>query len=594
MPRRASEGHIRTGRALAMLRDADPSLALVGFVQTGLVGTLARAVSNQGSFLTVATQVRQQMQVDVALVRRDLARLAEGLAETARELRSHIIRAHEWERALDLEAMVDLVVQHSDMLPTWQDGKMPEWFMRLHRAKRKVYEACLAGLREQSSKLFQPFLVLFLRAGLVLLKAMEACGAPAANYRNELQRFRLESEHLAGSLDWQALLQDETTSPIQICSLLEATLEGFSIAAVALCRELWQAAQPHNCVVRFTAKPTALALEFNILKKGDTAHAQEGSFDNKLKIHLFEDMQLTDETLQVFAARMPHSLTSLSSSFVSSIKFSDASPKIFAGRLPQRLTSLSLDFLSNEQFTDASLKELAVRLPQSLTSLSLNFWQNRQFTDASMKELAGRLPQRLSSVSLNFEQNRQFTDASMKELAGRLPQSLTSLSLNFGQNMKFTDACLNELAGRLPQGLTSLSLNFRQNTRFTHASLKELAGRLPQGLSTLSLNFEQNMEFTDASLKELAGRLPQRLTSLSLNFAKNMEFTDASLNDLTVRLPQSLTFLSLNFWLNMEFTDSSLKELAGRLPQSLTCLSLDFWCGRFTDACRFRKFLASK
>ncbi|CAE7321511.1 mdlA, partial [Symbiodinium microadriaticum] len=236
----ATEGLIQTGRALTMLRDANPYL--------------------------------QQIQVDVALVRRDLARLAEGLVETARELRSYIIHANEWERALDLEAMVDLVLQHPDMLPTWQDARMPEWFMRLHAAKRKVYEACLAGLREQSSKLFQPFLVLFLRAGLVLLKAMEACGA---------------------------LLQDETTSPIQICSLLEAALEGFSIAGIALCRQLWRAAQPHDCVVKFAAKPTARALEFNILKKQeDFADAQEGSLRNTLNIHLFEDMQLTDETLQ--------------------------------------------------------------------------------------------------------------------------------------------------------------------------------------------------------------------------------------------------------------------------------------------------------
>ena len=295
----ATEGHIQTDRALTMLRDATPYLASVGSVQTNWVGTVAQAVSNQGSFLTAATQMRQQMQVDVALVRRDLARLADGLAETARELRSCIIHAHEWERALDLEAMVDLVVQHPDMLPTWQDGKMPEWFMRLHTAKRKVYEACLAGLPEQSSKLFQPFLVLFLRAGLVLLKAMEACGAPAANYKSELQRFRLESEHVAGSLDWQRLLQDETTSPIQICSLLEAALEGFSIAGIALRRQLSQAAQPDNCVVKFAAKPTVSALELNILKKQeDTADAQEASLDNTLNIQLFEDMQLTDETLQ--------------------------------------------------------------------------------------------------------------------------------------------------------------------------------------------------------------------------------------------------------------------------------------------------------
>ena len=288
----ATEGHIQTGRALTMLRDA--------------------AVSKESSFLTVATEVRQQMQVDVALVRRDLARLAEGIKETARELRSYIMRAHEWERALDLEALVDLAVQHPDMLPTWQDGKMPEWFMRLHTAKRKVYEACLAGLRDQSSRIFQPFLILFLRAGLVLLKAMEACGAPGDNHRKELQRFRLQSEHLAGSLDWQALLQDEAPSMLEICSLLEAAaLEGSDSIpfAIGLCRELWQAAEPHTGVVKLAAHLTTLepfALELNILKKlEDVGNAQlchmsvkQGCLQSALLVQLFE-LMLTDETMQV-------------------------------------------------------------------------------------------------------------------------------------------------------------------------------------------------------------------------------------------------------------------------------------------------------
>ena len=333
-----------------------------------------------------------------------------------------------------------------------------------------------------------------------------------SQYKNELQRFQSESEHLAGSLDWQALLQDETTSPIQICSLLEAALEGFSIAGIALCRQLWRAAQPHDCVVKFAAKPTARALEFNILKKQeDFADAQEGSLRNTLNIHLFEDMQLTDETLQVCSCcngvgSSCRLRDSISICFVARqcfvgpprgrahLKRDPCTTQVFAGRMPHSLASLSLSFAKriNVKFSDASLEELAGRLPQSLTSLSLDFGQNRLFTDASLKELAGRLPQSLTSLSLDFGQNRLFTDASLKELAGRLPQSLTSLSLDFGQNWLFTDASLKELAGRLPQSLTSLSLDFGQNRLFTDASLKELAGRLPQSLTSLSLDFGQN------------------------------------------------------------------------------------------------------
>ncbi|CAE7223728.1 sol [Symbiodinium sp. CCMP2592] len=595
----ATEGHIQTGQALTMLRDAEPYLPLVGFVQTGFVGTSASAVSKENSFLTVATEVRQQMQVDVALVRSDLARLAQGMAETARELRSYIIHASEWERALDLEAMVDLVVQHPDMLPTWQDGKMPEWFMRLHAAKRKVYEACIAGLRDQSCRIFRSFLGLFLRAGLVLLKAMEACGAPRENHRKELRRFRLESEHLTGSLDWQELLQDEATSPLEICSLLEAAaLEGTGKIpfAIGLCGELRQAVQPYDGVVKLAAQPTTLepfALEVNILKKQEDVDdsqlcqmsVKQGCLETALLVQLFELMQLTDETMQAVAEQLPQSLTSLGLDFANSMKLTDASLKELVARLPQSLTSLSLNFSQNELFTDASLKELAGRLPQCLTSLSLNFSENELFTDASLKELAGQLPQSLTSFSLNFSENELFTDASVKELAGRLPQNLTSLSLNFSENELFTDASLKELAGKLPQSLTSLSLDFCQNELFTDASLRELAGRLPQSLTSLSLHFNWNRHFTDASLKELAGRLPQSLTSLSLDFCQNELFTDASLKELAGRLPQSLTSLSLDFCQNELFTDASLRELAGRLPQSLTFLSLDFHLNwHFTDA----------
>ncbi|CAE7779172.1 TDR [Symbiodinium sp. CCMP2592] len=581
------DGQVQMGCTVASLRNVEPYLPL-------LCSMFSPDKINEPNARTVVTEVRQQLQVDLAL-------LAKGMAETARELRSYITHAHEWERALDLEALVDLVVQHQDMLPNWQDGKMPEWFIRLHTAKRKVYEACLAGLKDQSSKFFTPLLILFLRAALILLKAMQTCGAPSPNYQKEFMRFRGESEHLAGRLDWRSVLHG--VSPHEICSLLEAAVGSTDRlpVAVVLHRELRQKAHSLDCVVRLAMGKTAseqLALDFFILKQdvdGDDAElckisVKEGCVETSpsIAIELFEAALPTEETMQAFAAttwclvepqalacRLPQSLTSLSLDFRKST-FTDASLKELAGRLPQSLTLLSLAF-RNSEFTDASLKELAGRLPQSLTSLSLAF-RNSEFTDASFKELAGRLPQSLTSLSLAFWTS-DFTDASLKELAGRLPQSLTSLSLAF-RNSEFTDASFKELAGRLPQSLTSLSLAFR-NSEFTDASFKELAGRLPQSLTSLSLAF-RNSEFTDASFKELAGRLPQSLTSLSLAF-RNSEFTDASFKELAGRLPQSLTSLSLAFR-NSEFTDASFKELAGRLPQSLTSLSLAFRNSEFTDA----------
>ncbi|CAE7875451.1 mdlA, partial [Symbiodinium sp. KB8] len=571
------DGQVKMGYALSSLRDVEPYLPwLSGFAPVKIFEPNVR---------TVAEEVRQQLQVDLAL-------LAKGMAEAARELRSYIVHAHEWERALDLEAVVDLIVQHQDMLPIWQDGKMPDWFIRLHTAKRKVYEACLAGLQDQSSKFFPPFLILFLRAGLVLLKAMQACGVPSSNYQKEFERFRGESQHLAGRLDWQSVLDEE--SPHEIFSLLEAAVEGTDKlpVAIAVHRELRQAAHSLDCAVRLTkAKTTSeqLALDFTILKQeqaGDAAvlckiSVKEGYLEASLCIELLTSLEPTiapsvyikntpqaEETMQAFVAiagRLYQSLTFFSLGFRVSTKFTDTSLKELAGRLPKSLTSLSLNFW-NSQFTDASLKELAGGLPQSLTSLSLYF-KSSKFTDASLKELAGRLAQSLTSLSLFFP-NSRFTDASLKELAGGLPQSLASLRLFFPSS-RLTDASLKELAGGLPQSLTSLSLDF-WNNEFTDTSLKELAGGLPQSLTSLSLHFG-NSELTDASLQGLAGGLPQSLTSLSLDF-RNSEFTDASLKELAGRLPQSLTSLSFVFP-SSSFTDASLQELAGRLPQSLTSLS---------------------
>ena len=290
------DDQVQMGCALASLRDVEPYLPWLS--------TFAPVKIFEPNFRAVAQEVRQQLQVDLAL-------LAKGMAEAARELRSYIVHAHEWERALDLEAVVDLVVQHQDMLPTWQDGKMPEWFIRLHTAKRKVYEACLAGLQDQSSKCFPPFLILFLRAGLVLLKSMQACGVPSSNYQKEFERFRGESEHLAGRLDWRSVL--DAVSPQELFSLLEAAMEGTDRLPIAIAarRELRQAAHSLDCAVRLTEGKTTseqLALDFIILKQeeaGDAAalckiSANGGCLETSLCVELFEATPQAEETMQAF------------------------------------------------------------------------------------------------------------------------------------------------------------------------------------------------------------------------------------------------------------------------------------------------------
>ncbi|CAE6955816.1 mdlA, partial [Symbiodinium sp. CCMP2456] len=297
----AVDDHVQSGLALRSLRDADPYLPWLSMFSPLKVPEQSARV--------VAVEVRQQLQVDLAL-------LAKGMAEAARELRSYIVHAHEWERALDLEAIVDLVVQHQDMLPIWQDGKMPEWFIRLHTAKRKVYEACVVGLQDQSSKFFPPFLILFLRAGLVLLKAMQACGVPSSNCQKEFERFRGESEHLAGRLDWRSVL--DAVSPHEFFSLLaEAAAEGTDRlpVAIVLHRELRQAAHSLDFAVSLAKGKTTtseqLALDFTILKQeGDSDDAElckisvtEGYLETSLCIELLE-AQAEETMLELQASRL--------------------------------------------------------------------------------------------------------------------------------------------------------------------------------------------------------------------------------------------------------------------------------------------------
>ena len=95
------DGHAQTGFALASLKRAEPYLPLLSMLSSPVK-------IPEPSTQAVAVEVRQQLQVDIAL-------LAKDMAEAARELRVHIVHAHEWERALDLEAIVDLVVEHQDM-----------------------------------------------------------------------------------------------------------------------------------------------------------------------------------------------------------------------------------------------------------------------------------------------------------------------------------------------------------------------------------------------------------------------------------------------------------------------------------------------
>ena len=577
-----------------------------------LGSAVARLMDSSGA----AKQMKEELKVDIALVRQDISKLAEGMVAAVRALRDSIRQIHQWEWLLDMETLIEIVVNYKSYLQSWREG-VPEWFFRYKIQLNRILEATKVELGDQNSPLAPQFLLLCLRGSSFLLAAMNASSAPPTKVEEEFQKI-VEAMQGLFAMSWHL----EVRAQGEVLKLLPGAnrtrlldplhsghfrVEGGMLELNGesglkhLCRlfELW------NCID--DAKPAVLTVKLdqdkvikindlfplNLVLKGceeiidaslqQLARRMPQNLTS-LSMHFQGCRSITDASLQQLARRMPQNLTSLSMHFQGSRSITDASLQQLASHVPQNVTSLSMHFRGCRSITDASLQQLASHVPQNLTSLSLHFQGCRSITDASLQQLASHVRQNLTSLSMHFQGCRSITDASLQQLASHVPQNLTSLSLHFQGCRSITDASLQQLARRMPQNLTSLSLNLPECWQITDASLQQLASHVPHNLTSLSMHFPCR-SITDASLQQLGRRMPQNLTSLSLNFQGCRSITDASLQQLARRMPQNLTSLSLNLPECWQITDASLQQLASHMPQNLTSLSLDFaWCAQITDA----------
>ena len=537
----------------------------------------ARLVGLSGA----AKQMKEELKVDIARVRQDIDKLAEGLLAAVQTLRDCIRQIQQWEWLLDMETLIEIVANCKSYLQSWREG-VPEWFFRYKIQLNRILQATKVELGHHNSKLAPQFQLLYLRGATFLLAAMNASSAPPAKVEEEFQKI-VEAKQELFAMSWhlevpvqgevlKLLPRANRTRLLDPMHSVHFRIEGeiLELNGGSDLKRFCRLFELRNYID--DAKPVVLTLE--LVK------------DAVIKINgLFSQNLALNAALQQLASHMPQNLTSLSLDFRGGKAVTDASLLQLASHMPQKLSSLSLLFGGCEDITDASLQQLASHMPQNLTSLGLDFEGCDKITNASLRQLASHMPQNLTSLSLVFLGCREITDASLQQLASHMPQNLTSLSLDFDGCDKISGASLQQLASHMPQNLTSLGLDFRFCMKIIGAFLQQLASHMPQKLTSLSLLFGGCEEITDASLLQLASHMPQKLSSLSLLFGGCEDITDASLQQLASHMPQNLTSLSLNFAYCEKITDASLQQLASHMPQNLTSLSLDFeGCDKITDA----------
>ena len=138
-------------------------------------GIMAHALT----FATASNAVTpsmQELKVDVALLRRDISKLAEDMFASVQALRNTVRQIQQWEWLLDMETLIEIVKRYKSQLPTWQQG-VPEWFFRYKVQLNRALEAAKMELHDPNSQLAHQFVVLYFRAAHLLIAAMSNSGA---------------------------------------------------------------------------------------------------------------------------------------------------------------------------------------------------------------------------------------------------------------------------------------------------------------------------------------------------------------------------------------------------------------------------------
>ena len=532
--------HSMTGSStsyLHTLQDAVDGRAVPHIALRG-VNLMTDIKARESTVHSVAMQMKQELKVDIAFLRQDVSKLAEGMEAAVQEVKNSVRQVHDWKDVLDMETLIDFVNRYQSQLQTWQHC-VPEWFRDYKKQLKRILEAAKLELKDLKSPLAPKFVLLYLHAASFLIAAMGTSGASPRDIGKEFGDFVAAAKGLVSNCFHLPL------------SLLNEILQ--------LLPRTHDVSSPEEGDVHLSLQEGILKLRGRGSQLGSPLFqlmkwSQEPDMDTL-------ELQLGSEYAGTLLRQLLQHLTSLSLNFSCCDKITDAAVQQLASSMPQNLTSLSLKFFSCHQITDAAVQQLASSMPQNLTSLSLHFGLCHQITGAAWQQLASSMPQNLTSLSLQFSSFHEITDAAVQQLASSMPQNLTSLSLDFFSCNQITDAAVQQLASSMPQNLTSLSLHFGLCHQITDAAVQQLASSMPQNLTSLSLNFSCCDKITDAAVQQLASSMPQNLTSLSLNFSYCNQITDAAVQQLARKMPENLTSLRLESFMHL---CSSLPATCGR------------------------------
>ena len=315
-----------------------------------------------------------ELKVDVASLRQDIAKWAEGMLASVQALMTCIRQAQlnsveqirqNFERQqqlgwlLDMETLLEIVKHYKSQLQTWQQG-VPEWFFRYKVQLSRALEAAKMELRDPNSQLAHQFVVLYLRAAHLLIAAMRNSAARLRDLDKEFQKFVAAAKR-AG---------------VAKCLRFE----------IPLLNEILQLLPSKE--------------DFTLPQEVDVKLGGPISNDRILQMH-----GRSGRSLQVGCRLL--GLLKWSGQEAPKLKFDSEEPMNamswqLTSNTPDSQTSSTLEFEGWEPQTDASVQQLASEMPQNLTSLSLGFSWCKQITDASVQQLASKMPQNLTSMSLDF------------------------------------------------------------------------------------------------------------------------------------------------------------------------------------------------
>eukprot|EP00435_Cladocopium_sp_Y103_P044462 s1648_g12.t1 len=125
-----------------------------------LITDCVKAMYLPPTLSSMATQIKEEVKVDIGLVRQDLSKLAEGMQAAVRELKNHVR----------------------------QQG-IPGWFLDYKKRLKRILEAAKLELNDVTSQLAPKLVILYLHAASFLIAAMRTSGARPRDVEKEFGDF---------------------------------------------------------------------------------------------------------------------------------------------------------------------------------------------------------------------------------------------------------------------------------------------------------------------------------------------------------------------------------------------------------------------